>query len=503
MFLRRSILIVVVLLALLALTAPASAQQQQTHTVQPGETLGSIARLYGLTIDAIAFANGITNPDLIYVGQVLKIPIQTGGSSSGGSASTSGTATYTVAAGDTLYGIARKFNTTFTTLASLNNITNVDSLAVGQVLKVPSASGSTPAPTASSSTTIPPQPSPTGQSGPAASVTYTVQAGDTLGQIALRFGTSTQQIVLLNGLTNADLIYVGQVLLIQQASSQSATATPTKAATGASTTAAGITPSATTQAGVTLTATQIIPTVPPTATETPLPTPTYPPGFMTPTPQVPRTPIPAQALNLLINPGFEGNTRSVGGDTLNIFDGWQPFFCHPPYTTADCPALRAGTGNPAGLMMGTPQYASVSTGFRVKAGNTAQQWSCFWTACRGGVYQTFATTPEAECEVTAYVQSWSSNDFSIVSDLMTQDARDNSTWFILIDLTGGTNAYASGIQSSRGFGYLDGIYDQYAPISYVFTAAGSQTTVFFENLRLWPLTNNFNYLDETSVRCGL
>jgi LysM repeat protein len=47
---------------------------EQTHTVQPGETLGVIAQQYGVTIDLIVAANDIENPDLIFPGQVLTIP---------------------------------------------------------------------------------------------------------------------------------------------------------------------------------------------------------------------------------------------------------------------------------------------------------------------------------------------------------------------------------------------------------------------------------------------
>jgi nucleoid-associated protein YgaU len=55
--------------------APAYAQQgQQTHVVQPGENLFRIALKYGTTWPVLAAANNITNPNLIYVGQVLIIP---------------------------------------------------------------------------------------------------------------------------------------------------------------------------------------------------------------------------------------------------------------------------------------------------------------------------------------------------------------------------------------------------------------------------------------------
>src|SRR5574341_255137 len=115
---RRHLMILAIVILLLATTAHALAQSQ-THTVQPGETLYSIARRYGLTVEQVAAANGITNPALIYAGQVLIIP---GGSapSPGGT----GTSTYVVQAGDTLFSIARRYNSTVAVLVQLNGLAN-------------------------------------------------------------------------------------------------------------------------------------------------------------------------------------------------------------------------------------------------------------------------------------------------------------------------------------------------------------------------------------------
>ncbi len=106
--------------------APTS--QERIHIVQPGENLFRIALGYGLDVDTVAAYNNITNPTLIYVGQKIKIPLQ--GSSLSGS-------TYTVQPGDTLYSIALRFNTTTAALLSANNLTNANLIYVGQVLKVP------------------------------------------------------------------------------------------------------------------------------------------------------------------------------------------------------------------------------------------------------------------------------------------------------------------------------------------------------------------------------
>lgn len=503
MKMRYAALAALALIVILAPSGATSAQGTTTHVVQPGETLGAIARQYGVTVEAIAFANGITNPNLIFAGQVLVIPVTAPATPAPGQTPAPGsTTTYTVASGDTLFAIARRFGTTITALVSLNNLTNPDRLDVGQVLKIPTQGPVTPAPTQAATAT------------PSARVTYVVQAGDTLSRIALRFNTSAQEIALLNGLTNPDLIFVGQLLVIQQASTAptgtpSATQAATQTSTSATATQSGTgtaAPSATSQATATQQAT---PTLTPTATPTPTPTATFPPeatlppGFKTPTPLVPRTPAASNATNLLANGDFEAGTHTEGFDDVAVVDGWAAFYCDKPYTADFCPALRIGAGNSAGLLMSRPSYAKAAAAFRVHGGQAAQSWSCSWAACRAGVYQTIQTKPGASCQAGAYVQSWSSNDpLTFTSQLLSFDDRANSTWTIKVDLSGKTQAFADGLGSSRGFGYDDGIYDRYAPITFDFIATESQTTVFFEDLRLWPFANNSSFIDDAYVNCS-
>ncbi|NDJ52715.1 MAG: hypothetical protein GYB68_06480, partial [Chloroflexi bacterium] len=212
--------------------------------------------------------------------------------------------------------------------------------------------------------------------------------------------------------------------------------------------------------------------------------------------------IPDDLDNLFINPSFEGATRTVEFGEVSVFEGWEPFYCDTPYTPDKCDAPRAGNGNPPDLKMGRPEYKSSETAGRVFSGETAQQWFCFYRTCQAGVYQTVDTSPGATCEVTAYVQSWSSNTGGLTSDLITYDEKINSTWFIKVALDGGTNAFSEDVLSSRGFSYWDNIYDQYALISFQFEATDALTTVFFENLRIWPVANNDNYLDDVSIRCS-
>ncbi|THE10145.1 peptidoglycan endopeptidase [Bacillus timonensis] len=111
-------------------TAPESAQiQAQTYTVQPGDSLYSIAQRANTTVDQIMKNNQLTS-SIIYVGQTLQL-----GSTISTPPQNVASATYTVKAGDTLYGIARTYNMSVTELKNLNNLTS-NTLSIGQVLNV-------------------------------------------------------------------------------------------------------------------------------------------------------------------------------------------------------------------------------------------------------------------------------------------------------------------------------------------------------------------------------
>jgi LysM repeat protein len=162
---------------------------QFEYTVQWGDTLYSLARRFNTTVDAIVALNGLQNASYIRVGQVLKI------SGTASPAPVPGTGgEYTVQAGDTLYSIARRYGTTVEAIQSANGIVNAAYIRVGQKLIIPGGSV-TPAP---------------GTGG----TTYVVQADDTLYSIAARFGKNVWDIVVANNLADPSLIYVGQTLII-------------------------------------------------------------------------------------------------------------------------------------------------------------------------------------------------------------------------------------------------------------------------------------------------
>ena len=148
--------IVAVGLALMLVTAVYAS----TYQVKRGDTLYSLAKQHNVTVNDIVVANNITNPNLIYEGQILEIP---DGTSSPPPTPvptpppttpppTSGN--YTVKPGDTLFRIALQFGTTVPAIAQANNITNPSLIFVGQVLNIPGGTGTTPPPP-------PPPPNPT------------------------------------------------------------------------------------------------------------------------------------------------------------------------------------------------------------------------------------------------------------------------------------------------------------------------------------------------------
>lgn len=173
--------------------------QTVIYVVRSGDTLYSIARQFGVSVQDLIQINNISNPSRIYVGQHLTIP--RGGSAQPTPAPTTvpgPTTTYIVQAGDTLYSIARRFNTTVDAIALLNRIANPSRIFVGQRLTLP---GSGPV--------TPPVPDPT----PAPRV-HVVQAGETLYSIARRYGVSAWAIAMANNLYNMNVIYPGQRLTI-------------------------------------------------------------------------------------------------------------------------------------------------------------------------------------------------------------------------------------------------------------------------------------------------
>lgn len=96
------------------------------YKVVRGDNLSSIAKKYSVSINAIANANNLSNPNLIYAGQMLIIPTES-----------ISYYTYVVKSGDTLSGIAKKYSTNYKALASYNGISNPNKIYPGQIIKIP------------------------------------------------------------------------------------------------------------------------------------------------------------------------------------------------------------------------------------------------------------------------------------------------------------------------------------------------------------------------------
>ena len=102
--------------------------------MRSGDTLSSIAAKYGTTYQALASYNGIADPNRINVGQVIRIP-----GSAFGSSSASGSRTYTVRKGDSLWAIAASQlgnGSRYKEIKTLNGLTS-DTIHAGQALKLP------------------------------------------------------------------------------------------------------------------------------------------------------------------------------------------------------------------------------------------------------------------------------------------------------------------------------------------------------------------------------
>ncbi|MCP3988786.1 MAG: LysM peptidoglycan-binding domain-containing protein [Actinomycetia bacterium] len=125
---KRTTLWSLVLTALVAsmVLVPASAASAETsYVVEPGDTLSVIAKVHGVTTSELASANGISNYNLIRIGQRLIVPVPE-------------PVVYTVESGDTVSGIARHFGVAASDIVSLNALANPNRIWIGQKLHLPS-----------------------------------------------------------------------------------------------------------------------------------------------------------------------------------------------------------------------------------------------------------------------------------------------------------------------------------------------------------------------------
>jgi LysM repeat protein len=191
------------------------------HVVQRGENLFRIALNYGMTTQELADLNGILDVNNIQVGQRLLVPSATSTSSI--------PQTHTVQPGETLSTIAQLYNVDVAMLLELNNLPNANQIYPGQVLTIagviePNATPSIAAETTPEATTeaeiaLIPTPAPSvviADNGlrTLSSNLHTVRSGETLYRIALQYGLTTSELASANSISDPTLIFVGQQLII-------------------------------------------------------------------------------------------------------------------------------------------------------------------------------------------------------------------------------------------------------------------------------------------------
>ncbi len=146
------------------------------YTVKSGDSLWSISRKFGVTVNDLKKVNNLSS-NLLSIGQNLIIPGKKNNTSSN---------EYVVKKGDTLYGIANKYNVSIDNLKSYNNL-STDSLSIGQKIKIPDNKVN--------------------------SNEYVVKSGDSLYSISRKYGVSVDELMSVNNLKSTVLSF-GQVLKI-------------------------------------------------------------------------------------------------------------------------------------------------------------------------------------------------------------------------------------------------------------------------------------------------
>jgi membrane-bound lytic murein transglycosylase D len=187
------------------------------HKVRRGETLSSISRKYGISMDSLRAANGL-HGSMIHPGDSLLIPGDGGATAtlaalaaprediaaqlperqkSAAPAPSSKPRVHVVKPGDTLWGVARRYGVTVPALASENGLSSQAGLVAGAKLEIPGKGGSS-------------RPS----SGQGDRTTYKVRSGDTLSEIADRYNVTVGEIMSWNRLRQSSALRTGQRLVL-------------------------------------------------------------------------------------------------------------------------------------------------------------------------------------------------------------------------------------------------------------------------------------------------
>ena len=154
---------------------------ENIYTVKPGDTLYRIANMYDVSVNDLITFNNLTS-NILTIGQKLIIPIK--------SVTEEDYVVYEVLPGDTLYSIARRYDTKVDSIKSFNNLTS-NLLNIGQIIQIPI------------------------KNSEFVYQTYEIKPGDTLYSIAKMYNTTVSEIMALNG-DISSFLQVGQVIKIPQ-----------------------------------------------------------------------------------------------------------------------------------------------------------------------------------------------------------------------------------------------------------------------------------------------
>lgn len=209
--------------AALASAEPEGPPAMLAYTVAPGDSLWKIAKKFKIKTDDLAAVNGLTTKSILQVGQKLKIPVSTGPAKPA-LAAQPGTTVYKVQSGDSLGSIARRHNTTVAQIQSLNKLSGA-SIRIGQELLVPVIADS---PVAAASTTAATTDAPATAKG--VTITHIVKSGENLEGIARHYGASITEIGTTNHITDPRKLQAGQKLTITSATKNIPAGTPPPAA---------------------------------------------------------------------------------------------------------------------------------------------------------------------------------------------------------------------------------------------------------------------------------
>ena len=154
----------------------------QLHTIRPGDSIYKLSKLYNISVDKILAANPGIDPDNLQVGQKICIPVPPCDGE-----------IYKIKAGDTIYGLAQKYNISVNAILQANPGVNPDNLQIGDSICIPVDTDFC-------------------EDGEI----YTIKGGDTIGKLALEYGVSVNEILAANPNINPNRLQIGQKICIPE-----------------------------------------------------------------------------------------------------------------------------------------------------------------------------------------------------------------------------------------------------------------------------------------------